>query len=209
LDATSPWLAVPAADYEGHMGAAGVDQFGPLRAILADVYGAVRPSRMAILGCATGNGLDVVDPAVTRHLAGVDLNAEYLALARRRYPNLAGIAEWSCAPVESCSLDAGSFDLIHAALLFEYVDPTALMVRISRWLAPGGTLSVVLQLPGGDAQISETAFSSLRALGTLMRLIPPDEMLDEATRAGLTLRSERNVPLARAKSFWAATFERP
>jgi hypothetical protein len=89
------------------------------------------------------------------------------------------------------------------------VDPTALMARIARCLAPGGTLSVVLQLPGGDAQISETAFSSLRALSRLMRLIPPDEMLDKATRAGLTLRSERNVPLARGKSFWAATFERP
>ena len=87
------------------MGVAGVDQLGPLRAIFADVYGAVRPSRIAVLGCATGNGLDVVDPTVTRHLVGVDLNA--------------------------------------------------------------------------------------------------------ATRAGLTLRSERNVPLARAKSFWAAVFERP
>ena len=190
------------------MDAAGVDQLGPLRAIFADVYQTVRPSRIAVLGCGTGNGLDVIDPAVTKRLVGVDLNATYLDLARQRHPGLTAIAEWSCAPVESCALDAATFDLIHAALLFEYVDTTALMPRIARWLAPQGTLSVVLQLPSDEAQISETAFASLRALTGLMRLVPPDELRDCATSAGLVARSERPVPLARGKSFWAATFAR-
>src|SRR5438132_888691 len=83
-------------DYEGHMGVWGVDQLGPLRTILADVYAQVRPARVAVLGCGTGNGLDVVDPALTRRVIGLDLNPEYLALAQERYPDLAGIAEWMC-----------------------------------------------------------------------------------------------------------------
>src|SRR5689334_14602823 len=120
------------------MGAAGVDQLGPLRAILTDVYGQIRPARMAVLGCGAGNGLEVVDPTCTRRLVGVDLNAAYLALAQRRHALLAGVAEWIAADAATCALEPAGFDLIHAALLFEYVDPAALVSAIAGWLAPGG-----------------------------------------------------------------------
>ena len=206
MSAQNPWLAVPAGDYEGHMGVWGVDQLGPLRTILAEVYTQVRPARMAALGCGTGNGLDVVDPALTGRLVGVDLNPEYLSLAQERYPDLAAISQWMCADIDGCELDDGGFDLIHAALLFEYVDPAPLLPRIAGWLAPGGVLSVVSQLAGGDAPISDTGFSSLRKLGELMRLVAPDRLRDLAARAGLTEVSSKQVPLARGKSFQAAMF---
>jgi SAM-dependent methyltransferase len=202
----NPWLAIPAADYEGHMGVSGVDQLGPLRDVLADVYAEVQPARMAVIGCGTGNGLDVVDPARTRRLVGVDLNADYLALAARRHARLAAVAQWIPADVTACALDAAAFDLVHAALLFEYVDPATLLPRIAGWLAPGGVFSVVVQLPGGDATISDTGFASLRALSGLLALVSPDRLRDLATRAGLTETSSRAVPLPRGKSFWAATF---
>ncbi|HMF42336.1 MAG TPA: class I SAM-dependent methyltransferase [Polyangia bacterium] len=204
-----PWLAIPAGDYEGHMGTAGVDQLGPLRAILADAYGQIRPARLAVLGCGTGNGLDVVDPAHTQRFVGVDLNPDYVALARQRQARLAGVAEWICADAATCALDPAGFDLIHAALLFEYVDPAAIVPRIAGWLAPGGVLSVVLQLPGGEAPISETGFESLQSLSALMALVPPERFRDLATRAGLTETSSRRIPLSRGKAFWAATFAAP
>jgi SAM-dependent methyltransferase len=163
---------------------------------------------MAVLGCGTGNGLDVVDPARTRRFVGVDLNADYLALARRRHARLDSVATWIHADVGACPLEPARLDLIHAALLFEYADPGPLLPLIAGWLAPGGVLSVVLQLPGGDAPISQTGFASLHALTDLMALIPPDRFRDLAARAGLTETSSRQIPLARGKSFWAATFER-
>jgi len=205
----NPWLAIPAADYEGHMGAAGVDQLRPLRDIFADVYAHTRPARLAVLGCGPGNGLDVVDPAVTRRVVGVDLNADYLALARRRHAPLTGTAEWIRADVAACALDPAGFDLIHASLLFEYTDPATLLPRIAGWLAPGGVLSVVVQLPGGDAAISATGFASLQTLTGLMALVPPDRLRALAAGAGLGETSSRDVPLARGKAFWAATFTRP
>jgi hypothetical protein len=64
----------------------------------------------------------------------------------------------------------------------------------------------VLQLPGGEAQISETGISSLRLLSGLMRLVPPARLSDLAAREGLTLRSSTPLPLARGKAFWVATF---
>jgi SAM-dependent methyltransferase len=205
----NPWLAIPAADYEGHMGATGVDQLEPLRAVLADVYAARRPARMAVLGCGTGNGLDVVAPEQTRRFVGVDLNADYLALARARHPRLDGVAEWILADVAACALEPAGFDLIHTALLFEYVDPAPLLPRIAGWLAPGGVLSVVLQLPGGDAAISATEFTSLQTLSGLMALVSPDRLRDLAANAGLAEMSAHRIPLARGKSFWAATFTAP
>ena len=202
----NPWLAIPAGDYEGHMGTAGVDQLGPLSAILADVYRQVHPAHLAVLGCGTGDGLHVVDPTRTRRFVGVDLNPDYLALARQRQSRLAGVAEWICADVATCALEPARFDLIHAALLFEYVDPLLVLPRIAGWLSPGGVLSVVLQQPGGDAPISETGFASLQSLSALMALVPPERFRDLAARAGLSETSSRRIPLARGKSFWAATF---
>lgn len=201
MAAPNPWLSIPAADYEGHMAA--VDQREPLRAALDRVYAAVRPGRLAVLGCGPGDGLEIVDPAITERFTGVDLNPEYLALARQRHPHL---TDWRCAPVEGCELPAASFDLIHAALLFEYVDAAKVVPRIAGWLAPGGVLSVVLQLPGGEAAISPTRFASLLALSGLMRLVPPEELVRVAGGAGLTQESSEQVPLARGKSFWTATF---
>ena len=207
--ADNPWLAIPAADYEGHMGPDGVDQLAPLRAIFADAYARIRPARVAFLGCGTGNGLDVVDPAVTQRFAGVDLNPDYLALARQRHPRLAPIATWIGTSVERCDLEAAGFDLIHAALLFEYVQPSAIVPRIAGWLAPGGVFSVVLQLPGGDGRISDTGFASLQTLAGLMRLVAPDDLAALATRAGLVARSSQRIDIARGKALWAATFRRP
>jgi SAM-dependent methyltransferase len=204
----NPWLAIPAADYEGHMGASGVDQLAPLRTIFAEVYARLRPSRAAVLGCSTGNGLDVIDASATTRLVGVDLNPDYLAVARARHPQLANVATWLCGRVEDCAIESASLDLIHAALLFEYVDPAVVVPRIAGWLAPGGVLSIVLQLPGGDATISETGFARLRALSDLLRLVPPEVVRDLATRAGLVELSAATIPVGRGKSLWAATFGR-
>ena len=198
----------PLPTTKGTWAPAGVDQLAPLRAIFAELYARLRPGRLAVLGCGPGNGLDVVDPVVTRRFAGVDLNADYLSLARERHARLAPLATWICASADRCDLEASGFDLIHAALLLEYLDPAAVLPRVAGWLAPGGVFSVVLQRPGGDARISATRFASLQTLTGLMRLVDPDDLRGLATRVGLVELASRDVPLARGKSFWAATFGR-
>ena len=191
------------------MGGTGVDQLQPLRSVLAHVYQEARPRRVAVLGCGPGGGLDVIDPERTDRFVGVDLNPDYLALARQRHPQLGGVAEWICTAVEECELAPASFDLIHAVLLFEYLDPSPVMARIAPWLAPRGLLSIVLQLPGGDAAISATGFSSLQRLSGLMHLVPPDQLCALAAREGLVLQGSTEIPLAREKRFWAGRFTRP
>ena len=188
------------------MGESGVAQLGPLRRVFTQVYERVRPRRVAVLGCGPGEGLDAIETACTERLVAVDLNQEYISLARERHPRLSKIARWMCVPVERCVLEAASFDLVHAALLFEYVEPVEVLPRIARWLTPEGALSVVLQLPGGDGPVSDMGFSSLRSLSGVMRLVSPDRMCEVAAAAGLTLRWETQMPLKRGKRFWAGTF---
>jgi SAM-dependent methyltransferase len=208
-DASNPWLKISAADYEGHMGPSGVDQLAALSGLFAEVYNRVMPARVAVLGCATGNGFEHVDPAVTRRLVGVDVNPQYLAFAREHYQRLAGILDLVCRPAETCDIGAGSMDLMFAGLFFEYVEPGPMLERIASWLVAGGTLSVVLQLPSTAAPaVSKTAYESLRVLEGFLHLVPPDELRRLAIRAGLAMESGREIPLRCGKSFQEMTFTR-
>src|SRR6266581_1065602 len=120
----NPWSLVSAAEYEAHMGPAGADELAPL-------------------GVATGNGLEHVDPAVTRRTVGLDVNLSYLAVARQRFMRLGASLELRCVDLERAELDAGGFDLVHAALVLEHVDVRRAVARLASWLAPAGAFCVV------------------------------------------------------------------
>jgi SAM-dependent methyltransferase len=205
----NPWLSIPAEDYDGHMGPGGVDQLAPLAAIFEEVYAASRPASVAVLGCATGNGLEAIDPAVTPRIVGVDLHPEYLATARRRQARLGAALDLRCADLLTCALEPASFALVHAALVFEHVDPERLVARIADWLGPAGICSVVLQTAAGEAPpVSRSPFSSLQALAETMRLVPPDELRQLFGRHGLAETRAWRVSLREGKAFHVAVFGR-
>ncbi|HLK93653.1 MAG TPA: class I SAM-dependent methyltransferase [Polyangia bacterium] len=208
----NPWLSIPAADYEGHMGPGGADQLAPLARIFGEVVGEARPPSVALLGCATGNGLEAIDPAVTSRVVGVDLNPEYLALARSRHGALGDRLDLRCADLLTCALEPAAFALVHAALVFEHLDPAALAPRIAGWLATGGLCSVVLQAAApGEAPppVSRTGFSSLEALSATMRLVSPPELTRLFAAHGLGERRAWQVPLPHGKAFQVAIYDRP
>jgi SAM-dependent methyltransferase len=202
----NPWTVVPAADYERHMGPDGVDQLAPLSAIFQESYLAAQPDRLLLLGCTTGNGLEHVDPAVTKRIVGVDVNLQYLGIARQRFFHLGARLELYCQEAEKFRAPPGSFDLVHAALLFEYLLPEPLVRRIAEWLGDAGTCSVVLQLPGGGGPPSPT--KTMQLIQRAMRLVPPDELTQLFEHYGLPRKRARTVPLEHGKSFWVGTFGR-
>ncbi len=206
MSTPNPWTVVPAADYERHMGPEGADQLAPLSAIVQESYLAAQPDRLLVLGCGTGNGLEHVDPAVTQRIVGVDVNLQYLGVARQRYFHLGPRLELYCQEAEKFRAPAGSFDLVHAALLFEYLHPEPLVRRIGEWLAPEGTCSVVLQLPGGEAPPPTT--KALQIIQKAMRLVPPEELTRLFAAHGLAPKRSRTVPLKGGKQFWAGAFGR-
>jgi SAM-dependent methyltransferase len=206
MSTPNPWTVVPAADYERHLGAEGVDQLAPLSALFQEVYLAAQPDRVLLVGCATGNGLEHVNPAVTQNVVGVDVNLQYLGIARQRFMHLGPKLELFCSEAEKFRAQAGSFDLVHAALVLEYLHPEVLVRRVAEWLAPGGTLSVVLQLPGGAPHAAPT--KTMQIIEKAMRLVAPDELTRLCDHYGLPRKRAKTVPLKLGKSLWAGVFGR-
>jgi SAM-dependent methyltransferase len=206
MSTPNPWTVVPAADYERHMGPEGVDQLAPLSAIFQEVYAAAQPDRLLLLGCTAGNGLEHVNPAVTKRIVGVDVNLQYLGVARQRFIGLGARLELYCGEVERFRAAQESFDLVHAALLFEYLHPEVLVRRIAEWLAPEGTCSVVVQLPGGEGPPAPT--KTMQLIAKAMKLVPPEELTRLFEHYGLPRKRAKTVPLRFGKSFWVGVFGR-
>ncbi|HVZ74169.1 MAG TPA: GNAT family N-acetyltransferase [Polyangia bacterium] len=202
-----PWLRIPTEDYETHMRAVG--QADALIQLFGAVWAARRPRRLAILGCTTLNDLSRVDFAATEHVVGVDLNLGSLSIARARHAAIADRLTLVAGDVMEVALVPASFDLVHAALLLEYLDdPVSLFARVRGWLAPGGTFSITSQEPDAAlAAVSPTPFTSLRPLAGAMVLRSADELVGHATRAGFRLADRREIVLPSGKHLVSSVFE--
>jgi len=207
MSAPNPWTVVQASDYERYMGPEGLDQLGPLSSLFQEAYLAAQPDRVLVLGSGTGNGLEHVDPAVTRQVTCVDVNLQYLGIARQRYMHLGPKLELFCSEVEKFRAAAGAYDLVHAALIFEYVHDEVLVRKIAEWLAPGGTCSVVLDLPGGAGP--EPAGKPLKIIERAEKHVAPADLTALFAHYGLTRRRDREVPCPHGRRLWAASFGRP
>jgi SAM-dependent methyltransferase len=207
MSTPNPWSVVPAADYERHMGRDGADQLAPLASVFQEVYLATQPDRLLVLGCGTGDGLEHVDPSVTKRIVGVDVNLQYLGIARQRFLHLGARLELYCGDAERFRAAAGPFELVHAALLFEYLHPDVLVRRMAEWVAPRGSCSVVLQLPGGASP--EPASKALRLIERAMKLVPPEELGRLFAAAGLTRRREKVLEAKHGRRLWVGVFGRP
>jgi len=204
MSTPNPWTVVPAADYEAHMGPAGADQLAPLSQLFQEVYLAAQPDRILVVGCATGNGIEHVDPSITKRVVAVDVNLQYLGIARQRFFHLGPTLELYCSDVDKFRQPPASFDLIHAALVLEYLQPDAAVRRFAEWLAPGGSCSVVVQLPGGSAPAP--ANRAMQIISKAMHLVDPAELVKLFEAQGMAKRREKTVALRHGKSFWAGVF---
>jgi predicted TPR repeat methyltransferase len=206
MNAPNPWSVVQATDYERHMGPEGVDQLAPLSSLFQEVVLAAQPDRLLLVGCATGNGLEHVDPSVTRRIVGVDVNLQYLGIARQRFFHLGPRLELYNSDITAFRSAPAAFDLVHAALVLEYLHPEVLVRRVSEWLAERGTFSVVLQLAGGDTP--EAPSRAMQLISKATRLVPPEELTGLCEHYGLGLRRQREIPLKHGKRFWHGVFAR-
>ena len=207
IPANNPWLRIPVADYEGHMETVG--QTGALRQLFSSVYSNLKPRRLAVLGCTAGADFDSIDPAVTDVAVGVDINAEYLHVAAERLAAAGRHVDLVCGDVLTVDLPKAPFDLVHAALLLEYVDPAALFRRFHHWVARSGHISIVLQeqVPG-IAAVSSTRYESLQALASTMSLRTAHEVAAVGSREGFACESTRALELPSGKILVQLLFER-
>jgi SAM-dependent methyltransferase len=205
----NPWLSIPASDYEAHMNSETVGQLPALNRIFEHVLRDVPSKSLAVLGCSTGNGFEHIDPQTVQRVVGIDINPEYLSILRHRYGPKLPTLELICSDLDLFSCPDNSFDLIYAALIFEYVDFAKILERVSNWLMMKGTLVSVLQLPSLEAKvISETAYTSLRSLDQIVHLIDPETFNETAQKCGLIKSKETEIPLKSGKKFLVSYYQK-
>jgi len=203
----NPWLEVSASHYEGHMNHPSVVQLGFLSRVLESSLRTSRPRSLAVPGCATGTGFEHIDPDVTKRVLAVDINPEYVEILKMRYQNRLPGLEAVCADLVEFEAEAATFDLVFAALVFEYVDPGILLEKLARWVSPGGRLLTVLQLPGsGGTHVSETPFLGVRVLESVLRCVDPEAHVKMVAGLGLCLKGEKIERLDSGKEFHLAEF---
>jgi ubiquinone/menaquinone biosynthesis C-methylase UbiE len=203
----NPWLQIPASDYEAHMGSPEVAQLSFLAQTFKESLKKYDCRAVALLGCATGNGLEYISSKKTRRLTVIDINPDYLEVLRQRHEKSVQGLEIIEADLETCELNKQAYSLIFAGLIFEYLDPRKLLTGISGWLRKKGVMVAVLQLPARNVKkVTNTSFVSLKKLESIMHLVSPQAFRAMARYAGLQeLEAEFVIP-GPGKPFYIGTY---
>jgi hypothetical protein len=207
LDTMSdPWLSIPLADYEGHMGADNVQQLSALSSLFKRALNLCLPDSVAILGIAGGNGLEHASPATITRIVGFDINPEYVDEVRRRFitrPTL----ELHCVDLSRDELRVAPVALVHAALFFEHAGLGRALDNALSLVTPGGTLSVVLQLPEREQQnVTPTPYPSMQTLAESFSFVDVSHLRALLETRGFRLLNEELRPLPTGKTLWLGIF---
>jgi len=203
----NPWLNIPAADYEAHMSSPNVDQFAFLGMTFKEALSRHDCSAVALLGCATGNGLEYIDRYATGKVTVIDINPEYLEILRQRHEKSVPGLEIIEADVQTCELEKQAYSFIFAGLVFEYIDLEKVLPRIAKSLQRKGVMIAVLQLPAKDVKkVTETPYASLKKLESIMHLVSPQVFKAMAYEAGLQELESEIVTLESGKPFYIGTY---
>lgn len=130
----------------------------PARDLLSAVR-ALSPARVVDLGCGPGNSTELLaERYPDARIEGIDSSADMVEKARKRLPDLqfelADIARWE--PAERYDV------ILSNAVLHWLPDHAALLPRLVRYLAPGGSLAV--QMPDN---LEEPSHRSMREVAVL------------------------------------------
>ena len=81
--------------------------------------------RILEVGCNVGRNLSVLLDGGYRHLTGIDINGDAIALLRESYPELAATATLIVSPVEEAirEMPDGAFDLVYTLAVLEHIHP--------------------------------------------------------------------------------------
>jgi hypothetical protein len=206
---SNPWLSVPLSEYEQHMNSEEVQQLGALSELFVEAIERCRPSSIAVLGIAGGNGLEQIDSSVTRRIVGLDLNPQYIETVRQRHSHLPGL-DLRCVNLSEQRIMLEPVQLVHAALIFEHAGVDRCLENAIALTAPGGNLSVVLQLPAESGKaVGTSRFASIENLHAHFSFVRPAALCESLAGRGFRLTHETTRNLPGAKGFWAAIFSAP
>jgi hypothetical protein len=205
----NPWKTIALDDYEGHMATPTVGQAAMLAEELGNALAITRPKRMALLGCAGGNGLEQTIALDLETIICVDINPNYIAQLETRYK--ARIPQLACYVSEVEQFRTSTIvDLVFGGLIFEYTRLPEAITTIAQLLGDGGEFFALLQLPA-DSLATVTPSPYAEALSVVMgffQYVEPATLIAQAALQGLRLQHQKVVTLDSGKSFAVLRFQK-
>jgi SAM-dependent methyltransferase len=191
------------------MSSAEVAQYPVLNRLLRDTLKSTHPRALLVLGCSTGNGFEYIDSTVTSRIVGVDINPLFLQRLTERFARSGFPLEVRCTDVTDYAFEPEAFDLVHAALVLEYIEWVSVLPRVVASLRHRGALSVVLQRPSRmSPAVTPTKFTSLRLLESLFNFVEPEALITNVANLGLQLEARHREPLESGKAFEVLRFRK-
>lgn len=141
---SNPWMDISSDDYENHM--ASIGQLQALNKAFKKALLIYKPRTMVILGSATGNGLEHINPLITKRVHAIDINEKFLQISLRRYGRSLPGLRIHCLDLGKDQINIPKVDFIFAGLIFEYIDVSVLMSKIEHLIWRSGIVLVILQL---------------------------------------------------------------
>jgi SAM-dependent methyltransferase len=106
---SNPWTKIPYSDYENHMKEVG--QYQVLNSLTKYCLDKFLPENFALLGCATGNGLEHIKPEITKRIYAIDINQNYLDKTKENFADKINNLEIINADIEKDELTIQNIDL--------------------------------------------------------------------------------------------------
>lgn len=195
----NPWLKIQHSDYENHMTEAGQAQV--LNDLTKYCLGKYHPKNFALLGCATGNGLEHIKSSVTNKVYAIDINQEYLNKTFERFKNQIHNLELLQADIQQEALAIKNIDVFFVGLVLEFVDPQKALSKIIKTINKNGVLCIVIQKNKQKTIISQTAYTALETLEDISKEVNENEIDAYLCLNHMELMKKEEIELTKGKSF--------
>lgn len=195
----NPWLNILNSDYENHMIEVGQAQV--LKGLTKYSLDKYQPKSFALIGCATGNGLEHIKPEITKNVYAVDINPEYLYKAREKFNAKIHNLVICNTDIQNDEIKFKNIDLIFIGLVLEYVDPEIALRKLIRTLSGKGILSIVIQKNNLTSFVSKTKYKSLEKLSEISNEVNEEKMDKFLKSKNMELIKRDEIILTENKSF--------
>jgi len=200
----NPWLKIPHKDYEDHMLYVGQAQI--LNALVKACLSKYSPKSFALLGCATGNGLEHVS-SFTRNAYAIDINPNYLAIVQEKFAEKINIKTIR-NDVQNEKLPLENIHLFFIGLVLEYVDPIKALSNVLETLSEDGTLVTVIQKCNPSCFVSRTPYKTLEQLNAISNEVDEALVITYLKNKNLELVKRKEIQVSTNKIFKVFEFTR-
>jgi hypothetical protein len=151
----NPWETIRLVDYEEHMRADGVQQLQALNRITGEQL-AHGKACIVVLGAAGGNGLEYINPCAVETVWALDINGEYLAACRERFPQLGGKLKTVRCDLAEPGTELPVCGLLICNLVIEYLGVPVFASLVESNRERLDVVSCVIQRSNGNIFVSES-----------------------------------------------------